>query len=126
MPAERVNVPPDPSSLFDVDAVEGVAAERTELEVNHFLADWLELHRMRDGEPGRLLLEQNLRLFIQVRALRLIADRFGFGHEIIKRLITEFRDVRAACPLRGIATQQCMEEVVRIAVVAGPAELGHL
>src|SRR3954468_1284226 len=52
--------------LFDVDAVECVAAERRELEINHLLADRLQLHRMRDGEPGRLLLEHHLRLLIEL------------------------------------------------------------
>ena len=44
-------------ALLDVDAVEGVAAERRELEVDDFLAHRLQLHGVRDGEPGRLLLE---------------------------------------------------------------------
>src|SRR6185437_354611 len=33
-------------ALLDVDAVESVAAERTQLEIHHFLAHWFELHRM--------------------------------------------------------------------------------
>src|SRR5215213_7865876 len=44
-------------SLLDVDAVEVVAAERRQLEVDDLLAHRLQLHRVRDGEPGRLLLE---------------------------------------------------------------------
>jgi hypothetical protein len=38
-------------SLFDIDAVEVVAAKRAEFEVDHFLAHRLELHRVGNGEP---------------------------------------------------------------------------
>ncbi len=62
-------------ALLDIDPVEGVPAERAELEVDHFLAHRLQLNRMRDGEPGRLFLEDHLRLFVERGAFGLIARR---------------------------------------------------
>src|SRR4051812_28985133 len=48
------------AALLEADPVEGVAAERRDLEALHLLAHGLQLHRVRDGEPGRLLLEHHL------------------------------------------------------------------
>src|SRR5690349_19332527 len=48
---------PSVSPLLQIHAVEGVAAERAELEVHDFLAHRLVLHRMRDRVPRRLFLE---------------------------------------------------------------------
>src|SRR3954462_14800810 len=62
--------PPDRQAnallALDVHAVEGVAPEGRELEVDDFLADRLQLHRMRDGEPGTLLLEDHLSLLVEL------------------------------------------------------------
>src|SRR3546814_2164236 len=51
--------------LLDVHAVEDVTAEGIDLEVLHFLAHRLEHHRMCDGGPGRLLLEDDLSLLVR-------------------------------------------------------------
>src|SRR3546814_8850638 len=53
--------------LLDVHAVEDVTAEGIDLEVLHFLAHRLEHHRMCDGGPGRLLLEEDLSLLVELR-----------------------------------------------------------
>src|SRR4030095_4714284 len=41
--------------IVDIHPVERVPPERAELEVDDFLAHRLQLHRMRDREPGCLL-----------------------------------------------------------------------
>ena len=51
-------------------------AERL-LEVDDFLAHRLELHRVRDGEPGRLLLEYHLRLLVEFGAFCGVGDGLG-------------------------------------------------
>src|SRR5437667_75410 len=100
-------------------------AERAELEADDLLAHWLELHRMRDGEPRRLLLEDDLRLAIEVGALLDVGRVLGLDDQIVERLVAPFRRV-AAADLGAVAAEQDMEEIVRIAVVAGPADLRHL
>src|SRR5215475_1339013 len=101
--------------LFDVNAVENMAAERRELEVDYALAYRLQLHRMRDGEPGRLLLEDHLRLLIELGALGLIRHRLRLHDEIVERLVAELRDVGARGRLRRVAAEEGVQEVVRIA-----------
>src|SRR3546814_19410931 len=63
--------------LLDVHAVEDVTAEGIDLEVLHFLAHRLEHHRMCDGGPGRLLLEDDLSLLVELRPLVFVADENG-------------------------------------------------
>src|SRR5438128_2625593 len=70
--------------LLDVDAVERVAAERRQLEVDHFLAHGLKLHRVRDREPGRLLLEDHLRLLVERLARLLARGRLRLLDEILE------------------------------------------
>src|SRR3546814_9119293 len=60
--------------LLDVHAVEDVTAEGIDLEVLHFLAHRLEHHRMCDGGPGRLLLDDDLSLLVEIRPLVVVAD----------------------------------------------------
>src|SRR4029079_5834220 len=73
--------------ILHVDAIEDVASERRQLEVNDTLADGLQLHRMRDGEPRRLLLEDHLGLFVKLGPLGLIADRLCLHDYIVERLV---------------------------------------
>src|SRR5579864_397998 len=63
---------------LEVDAVESMAAEWAELEVRHFLAHRHELDGMRDGEPRRLFLEDDLGLPVKRGALALIGQFLGF------------------------------------------------
>ena len=58
-------------------------AERAQLEVDDLLAHWLELHRMRDGEPRRLFLEDDLRLAVEVGALLDVGRVLGLPAGII-------------------------------------------
>src|SRR5437016_9969636 len=99
--------------LLEVDAVEGVPAERRELEVDYLLADRLQLHRMRDGEPGRLFLEDDLRLLIELGALGLVGEGLRLHDELVERLVAELGDIGAA-GLRRVATEQRVQEVVGI------------
>ena len=54
---------------LDIHAVEGVATEWRKLEVDDFLADRLQLHRVSHGEPRSLLLEDHLSLLVELGAL---------------------------------------------------------
>src|SRR6516165_3518756 len=110
---------------LQIDSVERVTAEWAELEVHHFLAHRLELHRMSDGEPGRLLFEDDLGSFVQFGSLCLIVCHFCLQNERIKILIAPFCDIAAARRRRGTA-EQGIEKVVRISIVSGPSELGSL
>src|SRR4051794_10309021 len=80
--------------VLDVDAIEAVASERRQLEVDHALADGLQLHRMRDGEPWRLLLEDHLSLCVKLGTLGLIADGLRLHDQVVERLVAELGDVR--------------------------------
>src|SRR6266436_9946902 len=100
-------------------------AKRAQLEVDDLLAHRLELHRMRDGEPRRLLLEDDLRLAVEVGALLDVGRVLGLDDQIVEWLEAPFRRV-AAADLGAVAAEQDMQEVVGIAVVAGPADLRHL
>src|SRR5262249_62067870 len=100
-------------------------AEGAEPKIHHFLASRLELHRMGDGEPRRLLLEDELRLLVQLGALSLIGRHFRLHDEIVEALVAPFGRIAAARPRRRTAEQR-MEEIVRIAVVPGPTELRGL
>src|SRR6266702_4201949 len=111
--------------LFYIDAVEFMLAERAQLEADDFLAHRLELYRMRDGEPWCLFLEDDLRLAIERVALLDVGLMLGLDDQVIEGLEAPFGDV-AAAGFGGIATEQDVQEVVRVAVVAGPAQLRHL
>src|SRR5260221_485364 len=100
-------------------------AKRAELEVDDLLAHRLELDRVRDGEPRRLFLEDDLRLAIEVGPLLDVGLVLGLDDQVVEWLEAPFRGV-AAARLGSIAAEQDMEEVVGIAVVAGPAQLRHL
>ena len=55
-----------------------------------------------------------------------VGDDLRLHHEIVEGLVAPLGDVGAGCRLGGRAAQQGVQEVVRIAVVARPAELSHL
>src|SRR4051794_15278874 len=120
-PAGPLRNSPGRALLFDIHPVERVAPERRELEIHDLLAHGLELHRVGDREPRRLLLEDDLRLSVELGALLLVARDLRLGDEVVERLVAPFRGI-AAAGLRGVAAQQGVQEVVRIAVIAGPAE----
>src|SRR5450756_1127514 len=111
--------------LLDVHAVEAVAAKRAEFKVDHFLAHRFELYRMGDGEPGGLFLEDHLRLHVKLGAFRWIAHHLGFLDQVFKWFVAPFCYI-AAIGFGGVATQQVVEKVVGVAVVAGPSQHAHL
>ena len=80
---------------------------------------------MRDGEPGSLLLEHDLGLSVEFAALDRVADDLGFLHQIFKGLVTPLGHI-AAARFCTITAQQGVQEVVGVAVVAGPAQHAHL
>src|SRR3984893_7712994 len=110
--------------LLEVNAVKRVPAERTELEVDHFLAHRLELDRMGDREPRRLFLEDDLSLPVEFGALSLVAQCLRLDDQLLEWRVAELCGVGPVGP-RGIATQQAVQEIIGIAIVAGPAELSH-
>jgi hypothetical protein len=75
-----------------------------------------------DREPRRLLFEDDLRLSVEFDSLRLVGHCLRLDYQIVERLVAEFGDIRFIRP-RRIATQQGVQEIVWIAVVAGPAKL---
>src|SRR5918998_700755 len=89
---------------LEVHAVEGVASERRQLEVDDLLADGLQLDRMGHGEPGRLLLEDHLSLLVELRALGLVGGDLRLRDEIVEGLVAPLGDVGARRGLgRGAA-----------------------
>lgn len=54
--------------FFAIHAVERMATKRAEFEVDDFLAHRFELHCVSNGKPGRLLLEDDLRLLVELGA----------------------------------------------------------
>src|SRR3546814_1555351 len=74
---------------------------------------------MCDGGPGRLLLEDDLSLLVELRPLVVVADGLGLLDQILEGLVAPLGAVGAA---HGVTAEQHGQEVVRVAVVAGPAE----
>src|SRR5829696_7400954 len=107
----------DRALLLDIHSIERVAPERRELEVHDLLAHRLELHRMGDREPRRLLLEDDLRLSVELGAFLLVARDLRLRDEVVERLVAPLRGV-AAAGLGGVAAEERVQEVVGIAVVA--------
>ena len=75
---------------------------------------------MGDRRPRRLVLEHHLGLLIQTCALADVGCQLRLHDEILERLIAPEGTVRAA--RRRVATEQHGEEVIGVAVVAGPAK----
>ncbi|KFF34453.1 hypothetical protein G039_0321280 [Pseudomonas aeruginosa VRFPA01] len=93
--------------------------EGTDLEAVDRLA-----HRLVDGGVGdrgdrHLLLEDVLGLLVQLAALVLVGDPLGFLDQLVVAGVAPFGDVVAVDRVAAIEGRQ---PVVRVAVVAGPAE----
>src|SRR5438046_257586 len=110
-----------PRALLHVDTVELVRAEGALLETGDSLAHRLVDHRMRDLEVGRVLVLDHLHFAVELRAFLAIGQRLRTVEALVELLVAPFREVLSAGARRGAAVQE--EEVVGIAVVAGPAEL---
>jgi hypothetical protein len=75
------------------------------------------LRRVRDGAQGRLVLEDHLRLFVELGALGLVGVILAFISfvEVLVAPLARFEPPTASQP-------SSTQEVVRVAVVAGPAQ----
>src|SRR5258708_18363704 len=114
-----------PPLLLQIDAVELMAPERAQAIVDHLVAHRHIDDRMRHREPRRLFLEDLLRLLIELGALGDAVGALGRDQQIVERLVAPLGRVRAGGRRRG-AAEENVEEVVRIAIVAGPPAPRHL
>ena len=84
-----------------------------------------EHHRMRERHPRRLVVEDHLRLPGRARSRSAWSVvSFASCDELVVVGVAPFGDVVAAEP-RGRAAEQHVEEIVGVAVVAGPAVERH-
>ena len=104
----------------DIDAVEVMMRRRVHLVAFDFLTHRLEADRVGYGDPGRFFLDDDLRLLVELGAVGLLGCLRGLDDQVFERLVAPARVIAAA--LDRLATQQRHEEVVGVAVVAGPAE----
>src|SRR6185503_10471862 len=110
---------PASGPLFgNVDAVELVASQGADLVARHLLAHRLEHGRVRDRHDRRLFLGNDLHLLIELGAVGLLRQLLGLLKPVFERFVAPLGDVLAAFT-RTRATQK-EEEIVRIAVIAGP------
>ncbi len=80
---------------------------------------------MREQQLRRLVVLDLLHALIELGALGLIGNRARLDEQIVELGVAPFRRVAAAGLAAGAAAQE--EEIVRVAVVAGPTVLaGHL
>src|SRR5438477_3415230 len=86
---------PEIRSLLDINAVESVPPKRAQLEVDHLLAHRRQLHRMGDGEPGGLFLEDGLCLAVELGAFGLPAHRLCLHDQFLERRVTKLCGVRS-------------------------------
>src|SRR3954453_19671475 len=117
-------LPSKTDGLLQAYTTELVTAEWADLEAFDFLANRLVHDGMRDQEHRGFLVEDFLRLLIELRALALVRERQGLGQQLVELIVAPLGQVVAAGLSAGAARQD-VQEVVRIAVVAGPAELAH-
>lgn len=81
--------------LAHIHPIKRMAAKGAEFEVDYFFAYRLELHRVGDSEPGRLLFEYHLGLFVQLGAFGDAGDDFGFAHDVFIGLVAKLGDIGA-------------------------------
>src|SRR6476620_2843339 len=107
-------------SRCESDVVEEVMRRRIHPVAPHFLAQRVEAHRMRDRYPRRLVLDDRLRLLVELRTIGLVRPLRCLDDQVFERLVAPARDIPSA--LHRFATEERNEEVVGIAIVARPAE----
>ena len=109
-----------PFALFaDAHAVEGVQGKRTDLETLHVFAHRLIHRRVGDRCHRHLLFDQLLCLFIKLCALSNIGGGFGGLDQFVELRVTPLGEVVA---FNRVAAKQGAEPVVRVTVVATPAD----
>ncbi|EKD35692.1 MAG: hypothetical protein ACD_75C01818G0002, partial [uncultured bacterium] len=74
---------------------------------------------MGNGRPGGLLFEDDLGLAVEFGPFGGIGNYFSLLDQIFKGLVAPLGAIGA---VNAIAAEEDAEEVVRVAVVAGPAE----
>src|SRR5439155_620990 len=110
--------------LLQIDVVEDVQTEGIDLVILHVRADRLVDQGVSDRYPRSLGLELDLGRLVESGTLLDIARLLGLGHFVIERLVAPPRPVAAV--LRRTTGEQLVQEVVRIAVVARPAQQHHV
>src|SRR5439155_20221566 len=89
--------------LRQIDLVEVVMRRRIHLVTLHVLAQRIEADRVRNGDPRRLFLEDDLRLLIELRAIGLLRRLRRLDDQVLERLVAPARVVAAA--LHRFATE---------------------
>src|SRR6185369_7079507 len=107
--------------LLEVDPVELGRAQRALLVSRQVGTHHLVDDRVRDLHVGRGVVLDRLHLDVELRALLLVRQRLGPVEAIVEALVAPLREVLPARARGGASAQE--EEVVRVAVVTGPAEL---
>src|SRR5438309_8096453 len=82
--------------LRHVSVVEIMMRRRVHLIALDFLAHGIESDRMRNGDPRRLVLEDHLRLLVELRAVCLFRRLRRLDDQILEGLVAPARGVAAA------------------------------
>src|SRR5271163_2366814 len=105
-------------ALLEVDAFERVRSERALLVAGHVGAHGFEHDRMGDQERRRLVVLDLLHALIELGALGLIADQARLLEQVVEFGVAPLGNIVSGRLTFRAAEQE--EEVVRVAIVAGP------
>lgn len=105
--------------FVDVDIFKQIAAEWINAEILHLGTNRLLDDLMGNRQPGCLLLEHDLSLFIQLCSLSLVRGQFGGLDQFFKVLVAPVGAIAAA---NGLAAQKGRKKIVRIGNAARPSE----
>src|SRR5690606_15806135 len=106
--------------LFDqIYAFECEVTERALYEAFNVLAHRNDGQRVVDRGPRSFTLEDDLSFLVEARTLVNFAGFLGLHHEAVELFVAPLSAVVAA---HGLTAQQGVQEVVRVAVVTGPAQ----
>src|SRR5271163_1137235 len=108
-------------ALLEVDAFERVRSERALLVAGHIGAHGFEHDRMSDQERRRLVVLDLLHALIELGALGLVRNHPRLFEQVVELRVAPLRMVLAGRFAARAAEKE--EEVVGVAVVAGPAHL---
>src|SRR5437763_22744 len=98
------------------DAAERLAAEEVQLEALDLVADRGKALDVGEHHPGNIVVEDLLRLLVELRPRRLIGDDVGLLDEVAELLVAPMRDVVAAGDRIAGAPDH---ELARIGIVPG-------
>src|SRR5579864_1379960 len=105
--------------LFQADVHELRRAERVDLEARDVLADGLIHRGMGDWRERHLVFEDFLGFRISFGALGKIGRAATLPDQIVVRLVAPFGKITA---VHCVAAEQYAQPVIRVAIVAGPAD----